>query len=171
VERRTYNVRPTIERFMSHVEKTEAGCWEWTGVRNRSGYGKFEVRGKTLVAHRWSYEHFVGPIPEGFQVDHVKARGCTLRSCVNPAHLEAVTAKENVHRSDSPCAENSRKTHCIRNHELSGDNVRVNKSGSRVCRACELNRNQRTQADDPEAWRTYQREYKRRKRAEQRLTT
>jgi hypothetical protein len=66
------------------------GCWLWNGKRNHLGYGIFSER----RAHRVVYEHFVGPIGEGLELDHK----CRVTSCVNPAHLEPVTHKENVRR-------------------------------------------------------------------------
>lgn len=50
------------------------------------------------MAHRWSYEHHVGAIPTGHEIDHVKARGCTSKLCVNPDHLEPVLHAENRRR-------------------------------------------------------------------------
>ena len=50
--------------------------------------------------HRVVYEHRVGPIPKGLDLDHVKARGCRSRACVNPAHLEPVTTRVNVLRGE-----------------------------------------------------------------------
>ncbi|WP_338185886.1 HNH endonuclease signature motif containing protein [Jatrophihabitans sp.] len=88
-------------RFLQYVDQS-GPCWTWTGVRHRTrGYGRFYVGGRGgryVQAHRWSYEHFVGPIPDGLEIDHL----CAVTSCVNPAHLEAVTPDENKRRGPLP---------------------------------------------------------------------
>lgn len=70
-------------------------CWIWVGKVNQFGYGRFNVDHLEVQAHRWSYEHHVGPIPNGLEVDHL----CFVRNCVNPKHLEAVTGLENQRRA------------------------------------------------------------------------
>lgn len=108
-------------RFWSKVNKDgPGGCWLWTGLRNSvTGYGIL-VWGKSRsssYAHRVSYEMAKGPIPAGLTIDHVYERGCRHRHCVNPAHLEAVTLRENVLRSPfAQAAKNARKTHCPAGH-------------------------------------------------------
>ncbi len=90
------------ERFMLNVQVDEGtGCWLWTASRGRSGYGQIQIGRKSrnghnspALAHRVSYELFVGPIPEGLQLDHL----CETRACVNPDHLEPVTNQENARR-------------------------------------------------------------------------
>ena len=110
------------------------GCWQWHGMTTKKGYGRFTVnRMKKEGAHRFSYEMLVGPIPEGLVIDHL----CRNRGCVNPAHLEVVTASENVRRQVS---RNSKKTHCIYGHPLAGDNLRV-RPGRRICLTCTKRRN------------------------------
>lgn len=95
---------PPIERFMAKVVKTET-CWIWTGVTAGSNakYGYFRVGTRSsdpkTPAHRFAYEHFVGPIPQGMTIDHVADRGCTTKLCVNPDHLEPVTNNENMRRA------------------------------------------------------------------------
>jgi hypothetical protein len=68
-------------------------CWIWLGARNPKGYGlTADGRGGCALAHRVYYEQARGPIPTGLQIDHL----CRLPACVNPEHLEAVTAGQNV---------------------------------------------------------------------------
>lgn len=74
------------------VERTES-CWNWTGALAK-GYGRINCAGDKWLAHRWSYEHHVGPIPEGLDIDHL----CENTRCVNPEHLEPVTGAENTRR-------------------------------------------------------------------------
>ena len=104
------------ERFRTKVDRSagDDACWSWLGARSQTGYGRFWVDGKTVKAHRWAYEHLVGPIPDGLTIDHL----CRVRSCVNPAHLEPVSNRVNVLRGDAPAARNARKTHCVRGHEF-----------------------------------------------------
>jgi len=92
---------PTITRFHRKVAfpRTREGCWLWRGFVQRDGYGQFRLNGRVVPAHRAAYILFVGDIPYGYEIDHVRARGCTSRACVNPAHLEAVTTTENLARS------------------------------------------------------------------------
>lgn len=99
---------PTIvERFWSKVEFTET-CWLWTGFMTGRGYGEFwPARRAGMAAHRYAYEFCVGPIPEGFLLDHLchtRDESCTdwltcpHRVCVRPEHLEPVTNHENILR-------------------------------------------------------------------------
>lgn len=72
----------------------ETPCWLWQLYRNSKGYSRAtfgDVRTPRFV-HRISYEAFVGPIPEGLQIDH----RCRVKACVNPEHLRPVTPEENL---------------------------------------------------------------------------
>lgn len=93
---RRYDTSPLEARFWPKVNKTDS-CWLWTGAKTGAGYGMIrEVGhgGKMLMAHRVAYELLVGPIPEGLFLDHL----CRTPLCVNPAHLEPVTCRENMRR-------------------------------------------------------------------------
>ena len=117
-------------RFWAKVRK-DTGCWQWTAKRNNDGYGQFWVKPKLRLAHRVSYELTFGPIPVGLEIDHL----CKNRSCVNPVHLEAVTARINVLRSAAVSAINAAKTHCVHGHPFDEENTYKVK-GKRLCREC-----------------------------------
>lgn len=89
-----------LASVMDRIDKNTdpGGCWLWTGSRQASGYGSITRHGRALVAHRLVYQLLVGPIPDGFVIDHVHAKGCRNKHCVNPDHLEAVTHAENIRR-------------------------------------------------------------------------
>lgn len=72
-------------------------CWIWTGTISERGYGLWSVNGVGRPAHRMLYERMVGPIPDGLVLDHL----CSVLRCVNPAHLEPVTAAINSQRGRS----------------------------------------------------------------------
>lgn len=125
------------ERLAQHVSpEPNTGCHLWTGALSSLGYGQLKVDGKTCSAHRvaWFLAH--GPIPVGVEPDH----RCRNRGCVNTAHMELVTHAVNMHRGNARAGINKRKTHCLRGHPLSGDNVRVeiqsNGLERRQCKRC-----------------------------------
>lgn len=110
-------------------------CWEWTGSTTQ-GYGAIAwgEDGRSRRVHRVVYELLVGPVPPPLMLDHL----CRNRRCVNPAHLEPVTNRENVLRGIGPTAVNAAKTHCSVGHEFTEVNTYYNPRdpGWRRCRAC-----------------------------------
>lgn len=90
---------PPLERLLARTEQ-QGDCLIWTGktVGTNARYGVFNVDGRQTYVHRFVYEATVGPIPEGLEIDHVAARGCTSKLCVNVGHLEPVTHAENRRR-------------------------------------------------------------------------
>lgn len=108
-------------------------CWPWMAGTNRDGYGMFSLNGSNVSAHRFSYELFVGPIPEGKHLDHL----CRFRGCEQPMHLEPVTNRENVLRGNGFPAQNARRTHCRKGHPFEDSNVYLYKgSARRFCLEC-----------------------------------
>lgn len=103
-----------MDRILGRIDKTQ-GCWYWSGQLDRNGYGR--LSGK--LAHRLVYQVLVGEIPEGLVLDHL----CRVPRCVNPAHLEPVTPRENTLRGDTFAAFHAKKTHCKNGHGLSPDNT------------------------------------------------
>lgn len=121
----TTMARPS--RFWSRVNKTET-CWLWTGAQTGQfvKYGNAKYQGRTQGAHRVAYQLVKGPIPEGFQIDHL----CFVPLCVNPDHLEAVPRDENDRRR------RNRRTHCPQGHEYTESNSLIDTRGYRLCRIC-----------------------------------
>lgn len=126
-------INDLICHIFSKVDKKgEDDCWLWLGARSAEGYGRIRINRHYYWVHRWIYEKLRGPIPIGFQIDHL----CHVTLCVNPNHLEAVTPRENVLRSTSTAAKNAKKTHCPRGHEYTEQNTRTSSARKRYCRAC-----------------------------------
>lgn len=137
----------TIEKIKAkNVEVDElTDCWNWTGSFDKDGYGKYGSKTdwvpKSYRASRLFYEQLKEPIPQGKVLDHL----CRNRKCVNPEHLEVVTNKENILRGDGLASQNAKKTHCVRNHPLSGNNLLLH-DGHRRCKTCQRENEKRAYA-------------------------
>jgi hypothetical protein len=120
--------------FLAKIKEQPNGCWIWTGATGGHGVHVYGVYGET-TAHKWSYEYFVGPVPDGLVVDHFF---CENKMCVNPWHVEPTTQRENLLRSPITLNSiNTAKTHCINGHEFTPENTYISPTnGQRVCRAC-----------------------------------
>lgn len=148
---------PLEDRLWSRVLKgADDDCWLWVGCLSTDGYGKIGEGGasasgsKSLFVHRVVYEMVIGTIPDGYEVDHLchtkecgkTGKECLHRRCVNPAHLSAVTHRDNSIRDECTASgKNVAKTHCPAGHEYNEENTRYekNRNGglSRKCRICD----------------------------------
>jgi HNH endonuclease len=116
-------------RFWPFVEAEEGAtdpCWLWTGRFTSKGYAAVRLFGGSVLGHVVGYEVANGPVPEGLVLDHL----CRVRHCVNPHHLEAVTAEENTRRGHEA------KVTCAHGHAF--DFTRSD--GHRGCRQCARDR-------------------------------
>jgi hypothetical protein len=99
------------KRFLAKVRVRDIeDCWSWLAAKTRQGYGCFRLNGSSTTAQRVAYALFRGDLKPGLTVDHL----CRNRSCVNPAHLEAVPHRVNIMRGKCITAEHARRTHCPR---------------------------------------------------------
>lgn len=119
-----------VVRFEKHVQP-QGDCWIWTGSNNGK-YGKFRPGGleAQVYAHRWAYEFWVGPIPEGHEIDH----RCRTPLCVFPQHLEPELHRDNTLRGSGASAKHLAATECANGHPKTPENRK--KDGR--CRQCNI---------------------------------
>ena len=83
-------IDPIIRFKQKYIVNPNTNCWEWTALLNKDGYGLFR-KDKMVIAHRFSYEYFNGPLDPKLEICH----SCNCRKCVNPNHLRQDTSKSN----------------------------------------------------------------------------
>lgn len=132
-----------MDRFWAKVN-ADADCWRWMAAHSHDGYGQFSLAGKILYAHRVAWDLLIGPIPDGYQLDHL----CRNRGCVNPDHLEPVLPGENTRRAPWSQVERGKAssryraavTHCVHGHPFDEVNTHIqirNGRPKRRCRKCD----------------------------------
>lgn len=127
---------PLGPRIKNSVAIDDNGCWVWQLHIAPNGYGVMSVNGRSMSAHRVAYKEFNGPLIKSLQIDHL----CKNTSCVNPDHLEQVTSKENIHRSNAVYKQQMARTRCPKGHEYNDQNTYYSPTPhggvSRSCKAC-----------------------------------
>lgn len=137
----TIPLQPAIEldaaraEALRRLEKNitlEGSCYVPAYSPGRKGYIRFRFLRRMVFAHRFTYETFIGPLVDGFTIDHL----CRNTSCCNPDHLEQVSVQENIKRGTQGESQ-ANKTHCIRGHEFTPENTyRPPNKNERICRKC-----------------------------------
>jgi hypothetical protein len=128
--------------FWSHTRRSD--CVIWFGAVNTKGYPCVNVDGRSQLAHRLAYEDAVGPIPDGYTIDHL----CRVRNCVNPDHLEVVTVAENNRRKRT-IAGLQIGGECIRGHQITELTAYRHPRGHIECRECRRRKPHRVEAATP----------------------
>ena len=118
-----------MDKFLDKTMYT-GDCIVWIAGLTTNGYGKFKYNNRTYRAHRFAWEIAYGPIPQDLVIDHL----CRNIVCVNPAHLRAVTQRENIFATGSlsPIKKQAEQMVCKRGHTLT---LSKGKKG-RICRMC-----------------------------------
>lgn len=133
-------------RLVARTVVTPGGCWEWTGRRDRDGYGRMKVIDagvkRETGAHRAAWIAYRGAISDAeLQTDHL----CRVRHCVNPDHMELVTNQVNSSRADhsnkagrsGPRPRSAAQKRCGKHGRADGY-IRTSPSGEVrwICRPC-----------------------------------
>lgn len=135
-----------LARFWGWVNTdAQGGCWLWLGTLDKDGYGTLHLRRTRRRAARVAYAYWRGLIPAGYVVNHI----CHVRACVNPQHLEAITASAHSLLDQAAGAINARKAVCKEGHPYDRSY-----GGQRYCSICDQAKSRRLRAK----WRAEERD-------------
>lgn len=81
-----------IDAYEAQVIRNDDGCWGWSGSISTAGYSLIFFNHEIKWGHRFSFEHYIGPIKDKNQICH----HCDNPICTNPLHLFQGTMKDNV---------------------------------------------------------------------------
>jgi len=133
--------RKRLEDYPAPVP--DGTCLRWRGPHHSHGYGlvsqSIEPSG---YAHRMAWRLAYGPIPDGLVIDHVTARGCRFKDCINVDHMEPVPQLENARRGGWGMGDwgQAAKLTCPAGHPYDDANTyhytRKDGTQERHCRAC-----------------------------------
>ena len=117
-----------VEQFLTQVRiDSDTGCWNWRGKTNLYGYGTTSYKGRSVAVHRLAWILYRTDLTPGLYIHHQ----CENHSCVNPEHLQSVTAEEHgiKHQGD--------RSFCKNGHPLNAENTYTFPGTKKiVCRAC-----------------------------------
>lgn len=111
-----------VDKLFDRLVITDSGCLEFVGARTGAGYGAVCTEGKTLGAHRITYEFFNGDIPKGLIIRH----DCDNPACCNFEHLSLGTVQDN--KNDEMLRDRHVYGERVGNHKLTEDDVRLIRS-------------------------------------------
>lgn len=143
--------RPVLARFLEKIEPVPfSGCWIWMGTAGPGGYGLFAMPRpgggwRNQLAHRVAYQLFVGEVPDRHDVHH----RCDVRSCVNPAHLRALSRADHMRQDGRwgrlATLQNGEGV-CRNGHDVGAAGTVKRGGGKRVCRICNSENGKRYRA-------------------------
>jgi len=122
----------TLPRWHDKINRTDT-CWLWTGAVNKYGYGRVHLVDGPVLAHRVAWVGANGrDIRQGMDLNHL----CSTPPCVNPAHLQEATARENLLHGDTLPSQRRARDFCPKGHPLIEGNLASHANGSRDCHTC-----------------------------------